>query len=177
MSRKFSRLVLPLLAVLALLAPEKSVAGPSDGVSGRTVLDQVEDGLRRYRAARTPTARVVWLRKLAPIRDARVAVALGEAISSENLEVSRCAIGLVFTHYEGDLPEGTGPSPISGMVVQWWKTNEADLRRRAKLLPLAAVPPQLLHVHVARRPGSLDALLVNDGSDRASFWATSRFEA
>jgi hypothetical protein len=122
--------VLPLL-----FAVGQAIAGSPEKASGKLVLDQVADGLRRYRMARTPEARIAWLRKLAPIRDARVAVALGEAISSDDLEVSRRAIGLVFTHYEAELPEVSSASPISGMVFGWWKENEADLRRRAKQLP------------------------------------------
>jgi hypothetical protein len=133
MSRTSVEFVL-LLAVLAVVSP-RAVAGQPERHSTRTVMDKVEDGLRRYRAARTPQARVAWLRKLAPIPDARVAVALGEAISSDDPEVRRLAIGLVFTHYQKQLPEVTGPNPITGMVVQWWKEHEADLRRRAQQLP------------------------------------------
>jgi hypothetical protein len=132
MYRMFAGVFL-LLAVLAWTSTGRAVAGPPEQHSARTVMDVVEDGLRSYRAARTPRARVAWLRKLAPIRDARVAVALGEAISSDDLEVRRSAIGLVFTHYQEELPEWTGPSPITGMVGQWWKQSEAELRRAAQL--------------------------------------------
>ena len=49
MPRKTSASVLPLLAVLALALPGKAVAGPPEGVSGKMVLDEAADGLRRYR--------------------------------------------------------------------------------------------------------------------------------
>jgi hypothetical protein len=133
--RRMRSAVLQLLVGLVLSSPGQTAAGPPDRPLGKMVLDKVADGLRRYRMARTPESRIAWLRKLAPIRDARVAVALGESISSDDIDVSRWAIGLVFTHYEAELPEVSGTSPISGMVFGWWKENEADLRRRAKQLP------------------------------------------
>ena len=89
------------LAVLLLLGPcSTAPAGPPEGVPGRMVLDEVADGLRRYRAARTPEAKVAWLKRLAPSRDPRVAVALGEAATGDDPEVSRCAIGLAYRNYD-----------------------------------------------------------------------------
>jgi hypothetical protein len=123
-----------LLAALSLV-PAGVTAGPPDRPSGRMALDEVADALRRYRSARTAQARVTWLRKLAPIKDARVALMLGEAVSSEDDELRRWAIGQVYTHYESELPDGAAPYPITSMVRGWWRQNEADLRRRAALLP------------------------------------------
>jgi hypothetical protein len=123
-----------ILATLAL-SPAQALASPPDRPLGRMALDEVADGLRRYHAARTPQARVAWLRKLAPIKDARVGLMLGEAISSEDDDLRRWAIGQVYSHYESELPDGAAPYPITSMVRGWWRQNEADLRRRAALLP------------------------------------------
>jgi hypothetical protein len=126
------------LAVLLLLGPcSTAPAGPPEGVPGRMVLDEVADGLRRYRAARTPEAKVAWLKRLAPSRDPRVAVALGEAATGDDPEVSRCAIGLAYRNYDLNvsLSGDSSASVISRLVLKWWQKNEADLRRRAEELP------------------------------------------
>ena len=74
---------LPVLALLGLLVPGRpALAGPPEGVSGRIVLDEVWDGLRQYRAEKDPERRIRLLEKLAPSRDPRVAVVLGEAMES-----------------------------------------------------------------------------------------------
>ncbi|HEX5269790.1 MAG TPA: hypothetical protein VFW33_04845 [Gemmataceae bacterium] len=75
---------LPLLAALALLSPGRAVAGPPEGASGRMVLDEVADGLRKYRREEDDAKRIAWLRRLAPTRDARVAAAL-EDCAAEGL--------------------------------------------------------------------------------------------
>jgi hypothetical protein len=142
-----------LLAVLAVLPPGEAVAGPPEVVSGKMVLDEVADGLRRYRRVKDEGKRVECLEKLALSRDVRVAVALGEYLDGERdkpdyLEGDsreRCSLvaRLLYLHYTDrkdvdpekklsdffrrDLEEATGHF--------WWRENEADLRRRAKQLP------------------------------------------
>jgi hypothetical protein len=76
MPRKTFAAVPLFLAVLALTLPGKAVAGPPEGVSGKMVLDEVADGLRKYRHETNLHRRQVWLVKLAPSRDLRVSVAL-----------------------------------------------------------------------------------------------------
>ncbi len=78
MPRAFAA-ALPLLATLAMLSPGKALAGPPQGVSGKMVLDEVSEGLRKYRRETDGKKRIKWLTKLAPSRDPRVKAAL-EAI-------------------------------------------------------------------------------------------------
>jgi hypothetical protein len=69
--------LLPLLALLVL--PAQVVAGLPEGASRKTVLDEVEDGLRKYRKEKDEEKRYRLLEKLAPTKDARVAIAIMEA--------------------------------------------------------------------------------------------------
>jgi hypothetical protein len=124
--------VLPLFAVLALV-PARAVAGPPEGVSGRMVLDQVADGLRKYRQETDHDRRVRWLRKLAPTCDVRVAVALGDAWGDSDGGVGTVAQALLAEYYCEPRPNTIAGA--WGPVTDWWKKNEADLRRRAKQLP------------------------------------------
>jgi hypothetical protein len=134
--------LLPLLAVLLVPATGRPVrAGPPEGVSGAMALDEVADGLRKYRREKDRARRAALLTRLAATRDPRVALVLGEALDRaagardfDNLEVP---IILLATHYVPKKAALAGSiSPIDGHdVVKWWKANEADLRRRAKLLP------------------------------------------
>jgi len=65
---------------------------------------------------------------LAPTRDPRVAVALGEALTDPASAVSVAAIQAIDSHY--------GAVCFTLVEVgRWWEANEADLRRRAKELP------------------------------------------
>jgi hypothetical protein len=110
-----------LLIALLLLLPGQALAGPPEGVSGRMAFDAVADGLRKYAKETDPEMRAGRLAALAPSQDPRVAVALGEAMQDPSPAV------LAAAHY------GAGTSTAE--VCAWWKQNEADLRRRAKLLP------------------------------------------
>jgi hypothetical protein len=120
------------LSVLALLPPTQALAGPPEGVSKRTVYDDVADGLRKYRKENDRVKRILWLRKLAPTNDPRVAVALGEAMK-EDSEVGFDASALIYENDYMQLFPVTDPSQHN--PLDWWKENEADLRRRAKQLP------------------------------------------
>ena len=119
------------LALLPGLAP-RIVAGPPDGASGNMVLDEVADGLRRYRLEADPARRRAWLRRLAPAGDARVALALGEALADADPEY--LAAWLLCEHY---VPDAAPAFPALARLpaAEWWEQNEAELRRRANELP------------------------------------------
>jgi hypothetical protein len=116
-------------AVLALLAllPVPGLAGPPEAVSGAMALDEVAGGLRKYGMETGPEKRAARLAALAPSQGPRVAVALGEALPGPWPAVRAAAFrGAAASH-------GAGASTAE--VCAWWQKNEADLRRRAKLLP------------------------------------------
>jgi hypothetical protein len=76
------------------------------------------------------------LTKLAPTHDPRVAVVFGELQEQWHAgprhdppDPGVAAIVLLHVHY---LPAGGGGNK---QVFDWWKKNEADLRRRARRLP------------------------------------------
>src|SRR5438309_980167 len=95
--RLFTR---PLLALLAVLSPGPvALAGPPEAVSGRMVLDEVADGLRRYRNEGDVGKRMEILWRLAPTGDPRVAVALGEALSDPSPGVRLSAGHALTRHY------------------------------------------------------------------------------
>lgn len=131
------------LSLLALLAPGQGVAGPPEGVSGAMVLDEVADGLRRYRREPDERKRVQWLWKLgsprdpfrdycdASSRDPRVVVALGEALYKPT-PIEQFVGEWLLWHYYDPLDSC---QPDIGRARLWWKKHEADLRRRAKKLP------------------------------------------
>jgi hypothetical protein len=119
-----------LLAALALVPPGKADTGPT-GAAGTMVLDEVADGLRRYRRETDPQLRVRWLEKLAPTRDPRVAVALWEA-DCEDGAIKATAVRLLGSCFvEGTRFEHLQYYDVGG----WWKANEAGIRRRVAQLP------------------------------------------
>jgi hypothetical protein len=129
---KATFVLLPLLAALAL-PPEVAAAGPPEGPAGQMAFDGVADGLRKYRKETDHDRRVRWLRKLAPTRDVRVAVALDDAWGDSDGGVGTVAQALLAEYYCDPRP----PTSAStwGPVTNWWKKNGADLRRRAAQLP------------------------------------------
>src|SRR5262245_6895096 len=79
-------------AVLLLtFTMEQAVAGPPEKASGTMVFDTVGDGLRKYEQSNDPYRRAALLRRLAPTRDPRVAVALGEGLADRAFPVSAAA--------------------------------------------------------------------------------------
>jgi hypothetical protein len=125
------RIAVPLLMLPLLSGP--TFAGPPEGASGKMVLDEVADGLRRYQQEKDGGRRLAWLKRLAPARDVRVAVALGEAVDGPAGLLSGEAVVLLLAHY--DIGAMSPLEDLSGAVRRWWKANKADLRRRAKQLP------------------------------------------
>jgi hypothetical protein len=116
-----------LLTALLLLSLAPALnAGPPKRPSGAFVLDEVENGLRRYRAEKRPEYRSMWLWRLAPGLDPRVAVALGEALDDPQLRWDGCA--LLGIYY---VPSDEITGDTSACFDVWWKKNAADLRRRA----------------------------------------------
>ena len=114
---------------LLSLAPAAN-AGPPERPSGKMAFDKVADGLQRYRAEKRIEYRSMWLWRVAPTLDPRVAVALGEALDDPQLR--RDGYALLGIHYiSSDAIQGD----TTACYDAWWKKNEADLRRRASQLP------------------------------------------
>jgi hypothetical protein len=125
--------LLTVLVVLALMPPERVFAGPPEGVSGKMVFDEVADGLRRYRREMDARRRSELLSRLAPSRDPRVAVVLGDAIAERSrLPGDTSAYELLYDWFLADEDDF---SEVIRSVRIWWAKNEGDLRRRAKQLP------------------------------------------
>ena len=127
-----ARLATLALLPLAVVVPWPAVAGPPEGVLGQMAFDEMAEGLRRYRLEADPARRRAWLRRLAPAGDARVAVALGEALAEADPEY--LAAWLLCEHYVPDAAPAF-PALAHLPAAEWWEHNEADLRRRAKELP------------------------------------------
>ncbi len=140
-----------LLLAVFLLLPAPVFAGPPERVSGKIVFDGVAYGLQRYQQETDTNKRIRWLEKLAPTRDPRVAVLLGSEMDA--IKITReglASYGLLERYYlppsfaEPDcnieiIKDAKGVhirlrNPALG-VGAWWRSSEADLRRRAKLLP------------------------------------------
>jgi hypothetical protein len=115
-----------LLAVTALVMPGWAVAGPPEGVSGKMAFDEVAEGLRKYRAEKTPGKRIRWLEKLAASRDPRVAVVIWDSPKGDWTPLQYALLGrMLHKHYTyGNVAD-----------YEWWAKNEADFRRRAAQLP------------------------------------------
>ncbi len=137
MSRKFSALSLMLVTVGLTLSPQPlTIAGPPEKASGKMVLDEVAEGLRRYRKESNLAKRVDWLEKFAPTRDPRVAIALNEAITGASGQLPESMwfrVAYLLDDYYLRNTKFHSEKHIN--LAGWWEANEADLRRRAKLLP------------------------------------------
>jgi hypothetical protein len=124
------KLLVPL--VLAALVAPIALAGPPEGTVGQMALDEVAEGLRKYRKETDPMRRLRLLERLAPTGDPRVAVALGEALSEPDPEFRAAA--LVCRQYRPDFKPAL-PAMVHLEAFEWWEKNEADLRRRAQQAP------------------------------------------
>ena len=124
-----------MLATVAVLTTGKATAGPPEGASGKMVLDEVADGLRRYRKETDVSKRLEWLRRLAPSGDVRVLVALCEALedATDDRFVSE-AKGLIVDHYFH--PSRRRRGILADLDIMWgWESCKDDMRRRAAQLP------------------------------------------
>ena len=135
MPRKLADFPLPLaVMLLALLLPGNAVAGPPQGLSGKMVLDEVADGLQRYRIAKDTGARMRWLKMLATTHDARIAIALGNALDDAEPAMRAMAARALLRYWMSYSVPGNDEQKVKG-AMKWWQKNEAEMRRRAKELP------------------------------------------
>ena len=114
--------------LLLLLFGQLARADLPATASQEMVVDAVAEGLRRYRTETDETRRRALLWQLAPTRDPRVALALGEVLTSVDLPYPE--ISLLAELY---LPEANRGS--TDAVWDWWRANEVELRRLAEGLP------------------------------------------
>jgi hypothetical protein len=98
------------------------------------VFDEVAEGLGAYRKEADDERRIARLRRPAPARHARVAVALGEALGDPGGCLRGPAGLLPHDYYDIGRIAARAPSPDAA-ARRWWAKNEADLRRRANELP------------------------------------------
>jgi hypothetical protein len=96
--------------------------------------DEVAEGLKRYRKETDVEKRLWWIERLAPTRDVRVCVALGEALGDAEVTVAGAA-GLALARYY--LPAAVKGDRSDRYIAafNWWLKNKADLRQRASELP------------------------------------------
>ena len=137
-------LSLPLFAALALLSPGRAADAPPEGVSVNMVFDDVGEGLWKYRKEKDPAKRLAWLGTLGATGDPRVALALVDAANNQNGDDLDCeAADILWWHYaspdaasrRGIVNRQALKAPRGSSFRAWWKKNEADVRRRAALLP------------------------------------------
>jgi hypothetical protein len=123
------------VCLFVLLLPGQMVlAGPPEGVSGKMVMDEISEALLRYRLEPNGKKRFVLLERLAPIQDARVTVALVQAMLDEDRPGEKMRLASLIGNWHLQNKEWvTANCPT--VVNLWWKKNEADIRRRAKQLP------------------------------------------
>src|SRR5581483_11207366 len=112
-------------------------AGRPEGASGKMVLDEVADGLRHYRKEPDEDRRLALLTRLAPSRDPRVAIALGEFLEAPVDVVNQFdAALLVCCHYGAtSRSSNDGVHCLVRGATAWCHENEAGLRRPAARLP------------------------------------------
>ena len=146
MLRMFAGFVLP-LAVLALLSPGKTVAGPPEGVSGKMMLaaDKVEEALRRYYATKNADTRAERLRTLPDIHDSRILSTLGDALNDREQVVRFEAARLIVARLcnsSGDEGEIVPTERLVLTAKELWRQHQRDhefaaekARRRAEQLP------------------------------------------
>jgi hypothetical protein len=116
-------------ALLALAVP-----GWADEPSTETGLarfDAVGKQLRQYAQEKDIRRRVDWLLKLAPTRDPRVAVLLGESFSDPSREIQGAAEYAYFRHFLVGL-WFCHAWEIPAIARKEWRQYEAMWRRRAK---------------------------------------------
>jgi hypothetical protein len=131
-------LVLPVLVSLfTLLMPARAVAELPEEGSGQMVVDEVREGLQQYQKEKDVGKRIKLLEKLAPTRDSRVAVMLGDVLDGPIIigEDGRAQNRAEHTASHLLLKKYYLPPQCDQAPHDWFKRNEADLRRRAMQLP------------------------------------------
>jgi hypothetical protein len=127
------------LAVFVLLTDGPSThAGPPDTPSGVMVLDEVAHGLREYRKASEPARRIAWLKRLAPSKDPRVAIALAEESVGDTPTLgadARQYMALLLVKHYVPQDQWLSGAKFTATALRWWEANGAELRRRARQLP------------------------------------------
>jgi hypothetical protein len=98
--------------------------------SQQVVLDRAGARLERYHQETNPAKRAALLRGLAPSRDPRVAVALGEALADRSLAVRVAATYGLLNHHLPAPVEG-GTEQHMKAAARWWKANQDRLGRHA----------------------------------------------
>jgi hypothetical protein len=125
-----------LLPLLVPLLAGEAVAGPPERGSGRMVADEVAVGLSRYRRETDDSKRVDWLRRLAPTRDPRVGLALGEYLSdNRNPFPHQISVAWLLTEHFMSSAGADDVVEQTRAARSWWHDNGADLHRRARQLP------------------------------------------
>jgi hypothetical protein len=139
MPRTFTAVLL--LAALALPPGAKAVAGPPEKVSGKMVLDEVAERLRKYRAAgRNPATRNACLGRLIATRDVRALLVVGEELNDPDLAVADGAGRLLWDYYfplpsVGHLPRQKWDDGERTRVRLRWAECEPIVRNLAKQHP------------------------------------------
>jgi hypothetical protein len=124
-----------LLPSLVLLAPTSPVlAGPPEGPSGQMVLDEVTEALLKLRREPDPEKQRAMIRRLGPVRDARVTVALMELALDDNSPLRPLGASML-AHHHIPRPYNQLPTKVWTIARLWWDENESEVRRRAKQLP------------------------------------------
>jgi hypothetical protein len=109
------------------------------------VLDKVGEGLKQFLEEKDHERRLRWLKQLAPTRDPRVAVVLGELVNEawtakgplntdEQVADVAAARDLLERYYMPPAVQDGKTDPL-GRALRWWRGNRDDLHRRAKQLP------------------------------------------
>jgi hypothetical protein len=129
------------IGVMVLLALTVQVA--TVGRQGPRVMgDPVALVLRRFHSLEDPEERIRVVKLLGPIRDPRVTVVLMETIQAEAARpgvseapplMQLAAMGMTFHH----IPESEVIFDTKYWVgaLMWWRTHEAEVRRRVARLP------------------------------------------
>jgi hypothetical protein len=125
---------LSVLALFALVVSGRPVlAGPPEGPSGQMVLDEVTEALLKFRLEPDLKTRGAMIRRLGPVRDPRVTLALMEVAVDEDSPLHPLA-GAMLVEYH--IPEKDYVTAKCWTIARpWCEKNEAEVRRRAKQLP------------------------------------------
>ena len=125
------------LALLAVSWPVQAVAGPPEGVSAKMVLDELTDKLTRLRVVKDPKRKLMLVKELGPVRDARVTVALMEIVLKAQRQDPWLidASSLLYQYHIPDSDKISLTAIDWTLCRQWWEKHEADVRHRAAQLP------------------------------------------